>query len=410
MHHGADLIATIAVSLAYAFVGGFVATRMRLPAILGYLVAGIAVGPFTPGFVGDATIASQLAEIGVIMLMFGVGMHFSIEDLWAVRRIALPGAIVQIAAITAFGIALAYAWGWSLGAGIVLGLALSVASTVVMLRALDARGELDTANGRIATGWLVVEDLATVVVLVLLPIVAGQLGGNPAAHSESAVPDNLFVAVGVTLGKVALFVALMLLAGTRFFPWLLAQVDRTESRELFTLAVVALAIGVAYGSAHFFDVSYALGAFFAGVVIKECDLSRRAAIETQPLQDAFAVLFFVSVGMLFDPSILVREPLKVLAVLGVIMVGKSVAAYAIVRAFRYPMDTALTVSASLSQIGEFSFILIALGVSLGLLPPEGQHLALAGAFLSITLNPAVFYLADATARLRRKGAKTLASP
>jgi monovalent cation:H+ antiporter-2, CPA2 family len=344
------------------------------------------------------------------MLMFGVGMHFSIEDLWAVRRIALPGAIVQIAAITALGIALACAWGWSLGAGIVLGLALSVASTVVMLRALDARGELDTTNGRIATGWLVVEDLATVVVLVLLPIVASTLGGSSAAHGESAADGNLLVAVSLTLGKVALFVALMLFVGTRFFPWLLAQVDRTESRELFTLAVVALALGVAYGSAHFFDVSFALGAFFAGVVIKECDLSHRAATESRPLQDAFAVLFFVSVGMLFDPLILVREPLKVLAVLGVITVGKSVVAFAIVRAFRYPMDTALTVSASLSQIGEFSFILIALGLSLGLLPEEGQHLAIAGAFLSITLNPAVFYLADATARLRRKGAKRLASP
>ena len=400
MHHDALLIETIAVSLAYAFVGGFVATRIRLPAIVGYLVAGIMVGPFTPGFVADAALAEQLAEIGVIMLMFGVGMHFSIEDLWAVRSIALPGAIAQIVLVTAFGVTLAYWWGWSIGAGIVMGLALSVASTVVMLRALEPRGALNTTKGRIAVGWLVVEDLVTVVVLVLLPIVAGSLGGHEVGPHDGAPSGNLLVAIGVTIGKAALFVALMLLAGTRFFPWVLAQVDRTGSRELFTLAVVALALGIAYGSAFLFHVSFALGAFFAGVVVNKSDLSDRAATESQPLQDVFAVLFFVSVGMLFDPSILIREPLKILCILGIILIGKSLTAFLIVRVFRYSTEAALTISASLTQIGEFSFILVALGMSLGILPVEGQQLIIAGAVLSITLNPLMFLLADAIERKR----------
>ena len=322
--------------------------------------------------------------------MFGVGLHFSLGDLKAVRGIALPGAMAQIATATAVGIGLALFWGWSLGAGLVLGLALSVASTVVLLRALEERGELDSANGRIAVGWLIVEDLAMVLALVLLPAFAEPLGGHAADAAAHASPHGLAVTLAVTLGKVALFVALVLVVGRRAVPWLLGRVARTGSRELFTLAVLAAALGIAYGSAELFGVSFALGAFFAGVVLSESDFSHQAAADSLPLQDAFAVLFFVSVGMLFDPSILVREPLAVLAVVLVIVIGKSLAAFAIVLAFGYPVGTALTVSASLAQIGEFSFILAGLGLELGLLPEEGRDLILAGALLSITLNPLVF--------------------
>jgi len=393
MHHETTLIAMIAIGLAYAFVCGFVAVRLRLPPLVGYLLAGIAVGPFTPGFVGDATIASQLAEIGVILLMFGVGMHFSVRDLWAVRAIAVPGALAQIVVATALGAGLAHFWGWSLGGGLVFGLALSVASTVVLLRALEASRTLDTPDGSIAVGWLIVEDLVMVLALVLLPAFAGNLGGAAATHGGSA-DENVWLSLGMTLGKVALFVALMLIVGTRVFPWLLRHVERTGSRELFTLAVVALALGVAFGSAKLFGVSFALGAFFAGVVINESDLSHRAAADLLPLQDAFGVLFFVAVGMLFDPMILVRQPWQVLGVVGIIVLGKGLMAIGIVLALRRPLKTALTVSAGLAQIGEFSFILAALGLELGLLPAEGQHLILAGALLSITLNPLVFRLAS----------------
>jgi CPA2 family monovalent cation:H+ antiporter-2 len=388
--HETSLIATIAIGLAYAFVGGFVAIKLRLPPLVGYLLAGIAVGPFTPGFVGDAHIASQLAEIGVILLMFGVGMHFSVSDLWAVRGIALPGALAQIAVATALGAGLAHFWGWSLGGGLVFGLALSVASTVVLLRALEAAGSVNTSDGRIAIGWLIVEDLVMVLALVLLPAFAGQLGGAASSHDIPA-EGSVWLSLGLTLGKVAVFVALMLVVGTRVFPWVLAHVERTKSRELFTLGVVALALGVAFGSAKLFGVSFALGAFFAGVVINECELSHRAATDLQPLQDAFGVLFFVAVGMLFDPAVLIHEPLRVLAVLGVIVLGKSLAAFAIVLLLRRPCSTALTVSAALAQIGEFSFILAGLGLSLGLITLEAQNLVLAGALLSITLNPLVFY-------------------
>ncbi|MEI9896085.1 MAG: cation:proton antiporter [Chthoniobacter sp.] len=390
MHNETSLIATIAIGLAYAFVGGFVAIRLRLPPLIGYLVAGIAVGPFTPGFVGDAHIASQLAEIGVILLMFGVGMHFSVRDLWAVRSIAVPGALVQIAVATALGVGVAHLWGWSLGAGLVFGLALSVASTVVLLRALESSNSVDTPDGRIAVGWLIVEDLVMILALVLLPAFSAHLGGVQPAEDHTG-GEGVWLSLGITLGKVALFVALMLVVGTRLFPWVLRHVERTKSRELFTLAVVALALGVAFGSAQLFGVSFALGAFFAGVVIHESKLSERAANDLQPLQDAFGVLFFVAVGMLFDPMILVRQPLQVLAVLSIIVIGKSVVAFGIVLALRRPLSTALTVSAALAQIGEFSFILAVLGMSLGLLPPEGQQLILAGALLSITLNPLVFY-------------------
>jgi CPA2 family monovalent cation:H+ antiporter-2 len=392
MPHDIALISTIAVSLAFAFVGGFIAVRLRLPPLVGYLLAGIAVGPFTPGFVANAGLASQLAEIGVILLMFGVGMHFSLRDLWALRMIALPGAIVQIAIATALGAVLAVSWGWTLGGGLVLGLALSVASTVVLLRALEQKGLVQSAKGRIAVAWLVVEDLVMVLVLVLLPALSGLLGGHAPDHAGAG---DVLTSLAVTLGKVAAFIALMLVIGVRLLPFLLDQVARTGSRELFTLAVVAVAIGIAFGSAELFGVSFALGAFFAGVVLNESDHSHRASRETQPLQDAFTVLFFVSVGMLFDPAILIRQPLQVLAVLAIVIIGKSAAALLIVLLLRRSFATALTVAASLAQIGEFSFILAGLGLSLGLVPDEGQHLILAAALISITLNPLIFRLAAA---------------
>lgn len=389
MPHDIALISTIAVSLAFAFVGGFIAVRLRLPPLVGYLLAGIAVGPFTPGFVADAGLASQLAEIGVILLMFGVGMHFSLRDLWALRLIALPGAIVQIAIATALGAALAIVWGWSTGSGLVLGLALSVASTVVLLRALEREGLADSLAGRVAVAWLVVEDLVMVLVLVLLPAVSGLLGGA----APSGAGGELLATLALTLGKVAAFIAFMLVIGVRLLPFLLDQVARTGSRELFTLAVVAVALGIAFFSAEFFGVSFALGAFFAGIVLNESDHSHRALSETQPLQDSFAVLFFVSVGMLFDPAILFRQPLQILAVLAIVIIGKSAAALLIVLLLRHSLATALTIAASLAQIGEFSFILAGLGMTLGLLPEEGQHLILAAALISITLNPLLFRLA-----------------
>jgi CPA2 family monovalent cation:H+ antiporter-2 len=385
MPHDISLIATIAVSLAFAFVGGMAAVYLRMPPLVGYLLAGIAVGPFTPGFVADAKLAPQLAEIGVILLMFGVGMHFSLADLMAVRGVAVPGAIAQITAATAMGTAVAWFWGWTLGAGLVFGLALSVASTVVLLRALEARGLLESENGRIAVGWLIVEDLAMVLVLVILPSIAGPLGGIPAAGS-------LWVALATTLGKAVAFVALMLLVGARVLPWVLKRVERTRSRELFTLAVIACSLGIAFGAAELFGVSFALGAFFAGIVIHESDLSHRAAKELQPLQDVFAALFFVAVGMLFDPAVLIRQPLAVLVVVAIIVVGKSLAAFVIVLALRRPRKTALMVAVALAQIGEFSFILVGLGIDLKLVTPVAQSLIVAGALLSIVLNPLLFYV------------------
>ena len=385
MPHDVTLITTIAAGLGLALVTGLMATRIGLPPLVGYLVAGIVIGPATPGFVADVELTSQLAELGVMLMMFGVGLHFSIADLMAVRRIAVPGALVQIAVATILGAGTAVWWGWSPGEGLVFGLSLSVASTVVLLRALEARGVLSSVNGRIAVGWLVVEDLVVVLVLVLLPALAGPLGGTAAVGGEGVGRSLL-----VTLGKVAAFVALMVLVGRRFFPRMLWVVARTGSRELFTLAVISAAVGVAYLSAKLFSVSFALGAFFAGMMMRESALSHRAAEESLPLRDAFAVLFFVSVGMLFDPAILLREPVKLLAVVGIVLLGKTAAAVALVLAFRYPLNTALTVGASLAQIGEFSFILAGLGVTLGLLPAEGRSLILAAALVSITLNPLVF--------------------
>ena len=387
MEHNIPLITTLVAGFSVALILGFLAERIKVPALVGYLVAGIIIGPGTPGFVADVNLAAQLSEIGVMLLMFGVGLHFSLKDLLAVKRIAVPGAVVQMGLATVLGMAVAWWWGWSWGAGLIFGLSLSCASTVVLLKALEARGVLDSMNGRIAVGWLVVEDLATVLVLVLLPPLAGVLGGSVV---EVANPQPLWLTIAKTLFQVAAFIAIMLVAGRRVLPWLLWQVARTGSRELFTLAVIVAAIGIAYGAAQLFSVSFALGAFFAGMVMRESKFSHRAAEESLPLRDAFSVLFFVSVGMLFEPSILLEQPLHVLGVVLIIIFGKSIAAFGLVLALRYPLNTALTVSASLAQIGEFSFILAGLGLSLGLLPAEGMSLVLAGALISIALNPLLF--------------------
>lgn len=396
MHH-TSLIAILVAGFVLAFIFGMIAQRLRLSPLVGYLIAGVIAGPFTPGFVGDQTLAPQLAEIGVILLMFGVGLHFSLGDLLEVKAIALPGAVLQIAVATALGWGMAYYLGWSHGAGLVFGLALSVASTVVLLRALEERRLVETAKGRIAVGWLIVEDLAMVLALVLLPALAGLLKGE--AGDASRIWSQLFV----TLAKVGAFIAFMLIVGRRVIPWILERVAGTGSRELFTLCVLAIALGVAFGSAELFGVSFALGAFFAGMMLNESEFSHQAANETLPLREAFAVLFFVSVGMLFDPQILLKEPLEVLAVFAIIVVGKSVAAYALVRAFGKPNSTALMISASLAQIGEFSFILAGLGMDLEILPKEGHDLILAGALLSIVVNPLLF------AWLDRKNARDAAA-
>lgn len=387
MDHNVTLITTIAAGFGLALIFGFIAEKLKIPALVGYLLAGIILGPATPGISADVEIAAELAEIGVMLLMFGVGLHFSLNDLLAVKRIALPGAIVQMAVATILGMTLASWWGWSFGAGLVLGLSLSCASTVVLIKALESRGFLETMNGRIAVGWLIVEDLVTVLILVLLPTFAVILGESNGIE-QSTTP--LWHAIGLTLFLVFAFIALMLILGRRILPWLLWQIARTGSRELFTLAVVAFAICIAYGAAALFSVSFALGAFFAGMVMRESKFSHRAAQESLPLRDAFAVLFFVSVGMLFDPMILIDEPMRVLAVVAIIIVGKSIAAMALVLILRYPLNTALTVAASLGQIGEFSFILAGLGLSLGLIPAEGLSLVLAGAIISIAFNPIAF--------------------
>jgi len=386
MDHNLTLITTIAAGFGLALIFGFIAERCKLPALVGYLFAGILIGPATPGFVADVAIASQLSEIGVMLLMFGVGLHFSINDLMSVKRIALPGAIVQMSIATLLGMALAHWWGWKFGEGLIFGLALSCASTVVLLKALESRGILDSMNGKIAIGWLVVEDLLTVLVLVLMPPLAAILGGV----TTEVTSTPLWQTIGFTLLQVTVFIVLMLVVGKRLLPWMLWHVAKTGSRELFTLAVISAAIGIAFGAAHLFSVSFALGAFFAGMVMRESEFSHRAAEESLPLRDAFAVLFFVSVGMLFEPAILVEQPLSVVAVVAVIVFGKSIAAMVITLAFRYPLNTALTVAASLAQIGEFSFILAGLGVTLGILPTQGMSLILAGALISIAMNPLLF--------------------
>ena len=398
MPHDTPLIATIVAGLGLAFLFGAIAQRFRLPPLVGYLLAGVAAGPFTPGYVADQGLATELAEIGVILLMFGVGLHFSLKDLLSVRAIALPGAVVQITVATLMGLGLALLMGWSVGAGLVFGLALSVASTVVLLRAMQERRLMETERGRIAVGWLIVEDLACVLALVLLPALASVLGTSDGTMMSDPLAARFGLGLGgvlaLTVVKVGLFVGLMLVVGRRVIPWMLHYIAHTGSRELFRLGVLTIALVVAYGAAKLFGVSLALGAFFAGMILSESQLSQRAAQESLPLRDAFAVLFFVSVGMLFDPTSLVREPWPLLATLFIIIVGKSVAAFLIVRAFGHPSGTALTISASLAQIGEFSFILAELGVKLNLLPTAGRDLILGGAILSIMLNPLTFAAVD----------------
>ena len=388
MPHDVDLIILLAVGFGLALVFGYLAARLRLPPLIGYLIAGVIISPNTPGVVGDIALANQLAELGVMFLMFGVGMHFSLNDLMQVKRIALPGAILQIAVATLLGMGVSMIWGWGFGSALVFGLSLSCASTVVLLKALGDRGLLESVNGKIAVGWLLVEDLVMVLALVLLPATAVLLGGQ--ALTDGTNDENIWLTLGVTLLKVAGFIAFMMIVGKRIVPMIMQVVARIGSRELFTLTVVAAAVSIAFGAYKVFGVSMALGAFFAGMVVKESDFSHRAEEETLPLREIFAILFFVAVGMLFDPRILLEEPLHVLAVVGIIMVGKTIAAMALVLFFRYPINTALTVGASLAQIGEFSFILAALGVSLGLLTLEGQNLILAGALISITLNSFLF--------------------
>jgi CPA2 family monovalent cation:H+ antiporter-2 len=402
--HQTPLIATIAAGLMLAFIFGLIAQRLRVQPLVGYLLAGVMVGPYTPGFTADPALAAELAEIGVILLMFGVGLHFSLKDLLSVARIAVPGAVGQIAVATLMGAGLSWALGWSLQAGFVFGLTLSVASTVVLIRALQDRHILDSTRGRIAVGWLVVEDLAMVLALVLLPAVAVVTAG------EDVPATRIVFSLLITLAKVSIFVAVMLIVGRRVIPWLMHHTAHTGSRELFRLAVYAIALGVAYGAAKLFGVSFALGAFFAGMVLGESDLSQQAAEEAIPLRDAFAVLFFVSVGMLLNPAVFIEAPFAMLATVAIIIVGKSAAAYLIVRAFRYPRSTALTVSASLAQIGEFSFILIGLGIDLKMVPKEARDLVLAGAIISIMLNPLVFAVLEKWERDKKGAAGVAASP
>jgi CPA2 family monovalent cation:H+ antiporter-2 len=411
MHAELSLVTTIAVALGAALLLGFLALRLKLPAIVGYLLAGILIGPATPGFVADLGLAQQLAEIGVMLLMFGVGLHFSLDDLKEVRRIALPGALAKIVLATLLGMAAARFWGWTLGAGLVFGLALSVASTVVLLRALEGRGLLESLNGKIAVGWLLVEDLVMVLVLVLLPAFAGFLGGGAAASGAPAPTAPLFGAqslgmqVIMTVAQLGIFVAVMMIGGRRLFPWLLWQVAKTGSRELFTLCVMAAAVGIAYASSAIFGVSFALGAFFAGMMLRESALAHRAGEDSLPFRDAFSVLFFVAVGMLIDPTVLVSAPLRVGVVVAIIVGGKFVIALGLVLLFRYPLNTALTIAASGAQIGEFSFILAGMGVGLGLLPEEGRSLILAGALVSIGINQLVFAVIEPVQRwVRRRSA------
>lgn len=408
MHAELSLVTTLAVALGAALLLGFLALRLRLPAILGYLVAGILIGPATPGFVADLDLAQQLSELGVMLLMFGVGLHFSLEDLAEVRRIALPGALAKIALTTVIGLLVTRLWGWNLAAGMVFGLALSVASTVVLLRALEDRGLLESLNGKISIGWLLVEDLVMVLVLVLLPAVGGFLRGTGAEETVSGPlfsASSLGLALLAAIGQLAIFVVVMLVGGRRLFPWLLWQVAKTGSRELFTLCVMAAAVGIAYGSSAVFGVSFALGAFFAGMMLRESALAHRAGEESLPFRDAFSVLFFVAVGMLLDPAVFVREPLRVAAVVAIVIAGKFLIALGLVLLFRYPLNTALTLAASGAQIGEFSFILAGMGVGLGILPEEGRTLLLAAALVSIGVNHLVFELVEPIQRwVRRRSA------
>jgi CPA2 family monovalent cation:H+ antiporter-2 len=416
--HETPLITTLVTGFGLAFLFGLLAQRLKLPLIAGYLLAGVVIGPFTPGYVADMELAAELAELGVILLMFGVGLHFSPRDLMAVKAIAVPGALGQIAVATAFGTMMGWAMGWSLGAGLIFGLALSVASTVVLLRALQDRDLVPTEKGRVAVGWLIVEDLVMVLSLVLIPPLAGLLGGTAMPVAEEAeIVAEVGIGIGpiaatvlITLAKAAAFVALMLVVGQRVVPWILHFVSQTRSRELFRLAVLAIALGVAYGATYFFGVSFALGAFFAGMVMSSSTLSQQAMRETLPLRDAFAVLFFVSVGMLFNPGVILTSPLALIATVLIIIFVKSVAAYYIVRGFGHGHDKALTIAASLAQIGEFSFILITMAVTLDIVPPVARDLVVAGAMISILANPLLFHLLDRRDARKAAALRSTSSP
>jgi K+:H+ antiporter len=405
MPHVPPLVAMLSLGLVLAFGLGVVAHRLKLPPLIGYLVAGILMGPFTPGPVADQNIANQLAEVGVMLLMFGVGLHFSPPDLLSVRAIAVRGALAQGLIAAPLGLGVAWWLDWPLGAGLVFGIGLAVASTVVVLRVLQERRLLETERGKITVGWLIVQDIAMVLVLVLLPALATLFRGVNTAPNMSAI---LF-SVGVVLAKFALFVAVMLIVGKKLIPAILHYVAHTGSRELFRLAVLAIALGVAYAAAELFGVSLALGAFFAGMVLSESALSQQAATESLPLRDAFAVLFFVSVGMLFDPRIVIQAPLALLATVFIVLIAKSVAAYVVVRLFGHTRPAALMISTALAQIGEFSFILANKSLQIGLLPAEGRDLILAGAIITILLNPGLFALLDLYAA-RRDRALAEAAP
>ncbi|HEY8276213.1 MAG TPA: YbaL family putative K(+) efflux transporter [Methyloceanibacter sp.] len=404
--HSAPLISTIVFALVLAFALGLAVQRLRLPPLVGYLLAGIALGPFTPGVVADQNIANQLAEIGVILLMFGVGLHFSLDDLLSVRAIAIPGALVQALVAVPLGMALAWWQDWSLGAGLIFGIALSIASTVVVLRMLQERRLLETERGKIAIGWLIVQDLAMVLVLVLLPPLAGVLKGEGEAPELTALLEALII----TLGKIVGFIVVMLVVGKKLIPALLHYVAHTGSRELFRLAVLSIALGFAYGAAELFGVSLALGAFFAGMILSESRLSQQAATESLPLRDAFAVLFFVSVGMLLNPHIIVEAPGALIATLLIVVVAKTVAGYLLVRLSGYSAGSALTISTSLAQIGEFSFILAGLGVGLAILPHAGRDLIIAAAIVSILMSPFLFAALDLVAAKRAKPRDEAAPP
>lgn len=406
MPHQTPLIGMLVGGFVFAYLCGMIAVRLRLPPLVGYLLAGVIVGPFTPGFVVDPTLAPELAEVGVILLMFGVGLHFSLKDLLSVKHIAIPGAIVQIAMATLMGMGLAHLLGWSMGAGFLFGLSLSVASTVVLLTALQERQLVDTEHGRIAIGWLIVEDIAMVLALVLIPTLSMALISD--AESSTVSSSAIVLAIVLTIAKIVAFIAVMLVGGGKAIPWILERTVRTGSRELFRLAILAIALGVAFGASYVFGVSFALGAFFAGMILGESELSHRAAKESLPLRESFSVLFFVSVGMLFNPQVLLDHPLALLATFAIIFIGKSIAAYAIVRLFRYPTHTGLTIAASLAQIGEFSFILATLGVNLHIFPEMAKDLILAGAILSILFNPLAFYgIGILEKLLTRHASKTL---
>lgn len=420
MSHDTSLITTIVAGLVLAYIFGAIANRLRLPPLVGYLLAGVAVGPNSPGLVVDQALAPQLAEIGVVLLMFGVGLKFSLKDLLSVRAIVIPGVLLELVVIGSLGVGLAYLIGWEMPGALVFGLSLSVASTVVMLKALQDRHLTDSDRGRIAMGWLIVEDMSMVLALVLIPALAGLSEGAGALTSDPFVgfaqrlldhPVGLYWVVGITLLKLAAFIGFMLIVGRRLIPFILHVTAHGGSRELFRLAVLAIALGVAAGASYLFGVSLALGAFFAGMILSESALSQRAAEETLPLRDAFAVLFFVSVGMLLKPQIFVEHPFGILGVLLIVLVGKSLLGFTVMLVFRQPLTTALTIGATVAQIGEFSFILIGLGVVLGLVPATAEDLIVAGAMISMFLNPIVFLASEKLrprleARARRRSPVT----